>query len=100
MPTKAVFEELFRTCETEVHEDYVQFIGLNGNTLILPYAGEKERSIFRTTYDISGGRIGHYWSASADCWHHLSCNYYALRSHKIFKSYSHMGYYSVRPVCD
>lgn len=99
MPTKVEFEELFRTCETEAHEDYVLFIGPNGNTLILPYAGEKEQSIFRTTYGISGGRIGHYWSASADSWHHLSCYYYALKSHRIFKSYSHMGY-SVRPVCD
>nr|DAE30296.1 MAG TPA: hypothetical protein [virus sp. ct5rm7] len=99
MPTKTEFEELFRMCEIEKHEDYVLFIGPNGNTLILPYAGEKEQSIFRTTYDISGGRIGHYWSASADSWHHLSCYYYALRSHKICKSYSHMGY-SVRPVCD
>lgn len=99
MPTKIEFEELFKVCKTEAYENYVLFIGPNGNTLILPYAGEKEQSIFRTTYDIIGGRIGKYWTATADSRHHLSCYYYALKSHRIFKSPSHMGY-SIRPVCD
>ncbi len=99
MPTRAEFEELRRECTTETHEDYVLFTGPNGNSIILPFAGSKEQSIFRLTYDIIGGRIGHYWTSSADNWHHLSCYYYALKSHDICKSSSHMGY-SVRPVCD
>lgn len=99
MPTKIEFEELFKVCKTEAYEDYVLFIGPNGNTLVLPYAGEKEQNVFRTTYDITGGRIGKYWTATADSRHHLSCYYYALKTHRIFKSPCHMGY-SVRPVCD
>lgn len=99
MPTKTEFEELFAQCEVEQHTDYLRLTGPNGNTLILPYAGEEEQSMFNTTYEIIGGRIGHYWTATADSWHHLSCYYYALKKHGIFKSRSHMGY-SVRPVCD
>lgn len=99
MPTKAEFEELYRSCETEVYEDHVLFTGPNGNTLILPYTGEKEQSIFRMEYNLTGGRIGHYWSATADNWHVLSCYYFALNSHKLHQARSHMGY-SIRPVCD
>lgn len=94
LPTEAEMQELVNKCRwlwtTNGGQEGYKVTGPNGNSIFLPAAGNRNRSLLNSV-----GQLGNYWTGSGN----INYLYFDNRSQRIFNGSSFLGQ-SVRPVTD